>query len=59
MNSIKELLMKRDNLTSKQADDIINHARQELNHRLENDEDCDYFFEEELGLEPDYIFDLI
>lgn len=59
MDSLKKTLMKRDGLTEKQAQEQINNAREELMSRLENGEMPFDFCEEEFGLEPDYLEDLL
>ena len=55
MESLKEVIMKRDVITSKEVDDMIEEARQ----RILEEEDPEEILLEEFGLEPDYIFDLI
>ena len=59
MDNLKSILIKRDGLSNDEADEVIRQARIELNERLINNEEYDYFMEEEFGLESDYIFDLI
>lgn len=53
MTKLKKILMKRDGLTSKEADELIKEAREEL---LSGNNDA---LMDILGLEDDYIFDLI
>ena len=59
--TIKETIMNRDNITSDQADILINDALDQFEEYLvDGDEEgmtniCQEFF----GLEPDYIDDLI
>ena len=59
METIKDVIMKRDGLTEDEADDLIADAQEDFWERLANDEMpfdlCDDWF----GLEPDYIEDLI
>ena len=57
--SIKSVLMKRDNLTEEEADDLINQAREDLNYRLNCGETPDDICAEWFGLEPDYLPELI
>ena len=57
--TIKEVLMRRDSLTSEEADILIAEARDDLYDRLEKGENLEDFCEEWFGLEPDYIDDLI
>lgn len=59
MDNLTSILIKRDGLSNDEADEVIRQARIELNERLINNEEYDYFMEEEFGLEPEYIFDLI
>ena len=59
MNSIKKILMERDGMSEKEADDLISNARADMNDRLANGEMPDDICEEWFGLEPDYIMDLI
>lgn len=56
MTSLKQVLMERDELTSKEADELIAEARRMI---LEDGEDPGEVLYEEFGLEPDYIFDLL
>jgi hypothetical protein len=55
MTELKRILMERDELTSKEADEIISQARQ----MILDGEDAEEVLYEEFGLEPDYIFDLL
>jgi len=61
MKSVKRILMERDGMDEFEAQDLIDEVREELNFAMEND---DYELAEDimygdLGLEMDYIFDLI
>lgn len=61
MKSVKRILMERDGMDEFEAQDLINEVREELNFAMENN---DYELAEDimygdLGLEMDYIFDLI
>ena len=61
MKSLKEVLMRRDNMTAQDAEELIQEAREDLHDRLAADEfvdDAD-FMAEWFGLEPDYIMELI
>ena len=59
--TIKQILIRRDNMTSEEADDLIAEATEALNDYLDhNDLDsahaiCSEYF----GLEPDYLDELI
>lgn len=61
MGEIKEVLMRRDGLTSEQADREIKKAQDRLYHYLENDDldGAENICEEMFGLEPDYVDELI
>lgn len=54
MTELKRVLMQRDDLTERQADRLINDAKQRVIEG-ENPEDI---LRDEFGLEPDYFFDL-
>ena len=61
MKSVKKILMERDGMDEFEAQDLIDEVREELNFAMENN---DYELAEDimygdLGLEMDYIFDLI
>jgi hypothetical protein len=53
--NLKKDIMQRDGLTSEEADEMINDARE----RVMEGENPDEILHEDFGLEPDYIFDLI
>lgn len=53
MTETKRILMERDELTSEEADELIAETREALNN---GDWDA---MEDYLGLEPDYIFDVL
>jgi len=57
--SIKETIMRRDNISAEDADEQIADCKADLNKRLASGEMPDDICEEYFGLEPDYIFDLI
>lgn len=61
MNSIKEVLMRRDGLSAAEADERIEDAVSLLQQYLAEGRlaDAENICEEEFGLEPDYIFDLM
>lgn len=59
MNKVVEILMQRDSMTQEEAGDLLIQTRQEL-------DDCNYDIEESediissnLGLEMDYILDIL
>ena len=60
MDSIKEILIKRDGISAAEADILIAEAAEELRQRIANDDTngmtiCQEYF----GLEPDYIEELL
>ena len=55
MESLKEVLMQRDGMTSEEADEFI----AELCERVADGEDPEDLLYEECGLEADYVFDLL
>ena len=59
MESIKEVLMRRDNMSADEADELIAQAKDDLFERLDHGEMPDDICMEWFGLEPDYIFELI
>lgn len=61
MKSIKEVLVERDNMSEKEADDLIREARGQMQRYLQQgDIDSAYHIcEEYFGLEPDYLTQLM
>ena len=61
METIKEVLMRRDGLTEEEAGDLINEAMVELYAHLEaNDlEGAEMVCYDYFGLEPDYLLELL
>ena len=59
MNDLKKTIMEMDGSTEEEAQIKINEAKDELNDRLADGQDCFDFCEEYFGLEPDYLIDLI
>ena len=61
MLNLKQTIMKRDNLTSSEADEQINDARKNMNQLLaRGEEELAYdICAEHFGLEPDYLMDLM
>ena len=53
MNRVKEILMRRDELTEDEAEALIEECREAL---YDGDYEATEYI---LGLEPDYIFDII
>ena len=58
-NLIKAVLMKRDSMTSEEADELIDQAREDFYSRLGRGEMPDDICQEWFGLEEDYVEDLI
>ena len=61
METIKEILIRRDNNTPEEADDRINDAIDIFHEYIADGDDCsaENVCEECFGLEPDYLFELI
>ena len=61
MSEIKRIIMRRDRITGKEADELIKEAKATFEEYIaEGDEESAYnICEEYFGLEPDYIMDLI
>jgi len=55
MYSIKKVIMRRDQLTEAEADELIAEARE----LVANGENPERVLRIEFGLEPDYVFDLL
>lgn len=59
--SLKSVLMQRDNITSEEADELIAEAKEQMQEYLA-DGDTEAAYEvcsEMFGLEPDYLMDLM
>lgn len=61
METLKQTLMRRDGMTSEEADDAIQEAAVALQQYLAEGDMCsaEEVCAEYFGLEPDYIFDLM
>ena len=55
METLKQILMRRDGMSADEAQEMINEARE----RVEEGEDPEEILHYDFDLEPDYIFDLI
>ena len=55
IESLKQVLMRRDGLTDEEAAELIDEAR----NRVYEGDDPEEILYEEFGLEPDYIFDIL
>lgn len=58
---VADILIRRDGLTSEEANEMIHHARSEIIDAIEGTSglDPEEVLACELGLEPDYLFDII
>ncbi len=55
MSELQSVLMCRDHMTASEARDTI----ADLRRRVYNGEDPEELLHDELGLEPDYVFDIL
>lgn len=53
--TLKQVLIRRDRMSAKEADERIAEARE----RVEDGEDPEDILQDEFGLEPDYVLDLL
>ena len=58
MNKIIKILMERDGMSEDEARDLFNETRDEI-LSLEDPFEADNILMEYLGLEPDYLFDVL
>lgn len=60
-NRVLRILMERDGMTEKGARELIQEVREMMDEAIADGEygEAEAIFEEELGLEPDYIFDIL
>ena len=56
MDSLKRVLMRRDGVSSAEADEMIAEARERV---LEEGCDPEEVLHDDFGLEPDYVYDLM
>ena len=59
MNKVVEILMRRDNFTQQEAEDRVSEVKQMMNDCGYDPEECTDIMNDELGLEMDYIEDLL
>ena len=55
METLKQVLMRRDGLSAAEAQDLIDEARE----RVLEGEDPEEILHDDFGLEPDYVWDLL
>lgn len=55
MSELKKVLMERDGMSDREANEVIKEARE----RVYDGEDPEEILMDEFGLEPDYVFDLL
>lgn len=58
---IIRILMERDDLTEKEATELLTDVREMMNEAIDAGDyiEAEMIFEDELGLEPDYIVDIL
>lgn len=61
MNRVVKILMQRDGMTKEEAVELIQETKEEMNEAIEAGEYgwAEEVFEGNLGLEPDYIIDIM
>lgn len=59
MNRVVSILMKRDGMTKVEAVNYLNDVRRELESCSYNPEECEDIIYDELGLELDYLDDIL
>ena len=55
METLKQVLMRRDGLSAAEAQDLIDEARE----RVLEGEDPEEILHDDFGLEPDYVWELL
>lgn len=59
MKEVVEILMRRDNLTASEAKKAVEEVRQMMADCSYNSAECEEIMADYLGLEMDYIFDIL
>lgn len=61
METIKDVLMRRDGMSEAEADSLIDEAREQMYEYLEEGDEqaAEDICQEYFGLEPDYIMELL
>ena len=56
MNRVIEILMRRDNMSYEDAKELVDETREEM---ITNPDEAEDILQDCLGLEPDYIMDVL
>ena len=59
MNRVTEILMRRDGDTKEEAEKRIANVQRRIEKYAFDDEEATEIIMDELGLEPDYLFDIL
>lgn len=59
MNRVVKILMEREGLSREEAEDTLNEVRKMLEECNYDPEESEEIISSELGLEPDYIMDIL
>lgn len=59
MNKVVEVLMRRDGMSEEDAADLLKQTREEINEVVDDYEAVEDIIASNLGLEMDYIFDIL
>lgn len=59
MNRVAKILMEREGLSREEAEDTLNEVREMLEECNYDPEESEEIISSELGLEPDYIMDIL
>lgn len=61
INRVVDILMRRDRMSRDEAEDLVNYVRELCEEAIQGGDffEVDDILADELGLEPDYIFDIL
>lgn len=59
MNKVTKILMERDNLTREEAEELIANVREHMCICNYDPTECEDILADELGLELDYLFEIL
>ena len=59
MNRVVEILINRDGITQQEAEDMISDVKRQMEECNYDPAECEDIFMSELGLEMDYLMDII